>query len=90
MAGLPTLDQAAQDLIQPGLECLQRWGTCSFSGQPTPKHDILIFTNKFSVEIEVNFGSATAVLKCQIIYSTEKRLQTGVCIIGVDSSVFTL
>ncbi|KAK4827689.1 hypothetical protein QYF61_020823 [Mycteria americana] len=30
------LDQVAQSPIQPGLECFQRWGIHSFSGQPVP------------------------------------------------------
>jgi len=30
------LDQVAQDLIQPGLECLQGWGIHHISGQPDP------------------------------------------------------
>ena len=29
-------DQAAQSHIQPGLECLQRWGIHSLLGQPVP------------------------------------------------------
>jgi len=32
-------DQAAQDPIQPGHECLQDWGIPSFSGQPVPAGD---------------------------------------------------
>jgi len=34
--GCQPLDQAAQDPISPGPECLQRWGIHSFSGQPVP------------------------------------------------------
>jgi len=29
-------DPAAQSHIQPGLECLQGWGTHNFLGQPVP------------------------------------------------------
>ena len=32
----PPLDQAAQSLIQPGLECLQGWGIHNLLGQPVP------------------------------------------------------
>ena len=35
-AGCHPLDQAARSRIQPGLEHLQGWGSCSFSGQPAP------------------------------------------------------
>ena len=30
------LDQTGQDPIQPGLECLPRWGIRRFSGRPVP------------------------------------------------------
>ena len=36
--GCHLLDQAAQGLIQPGLEHLQRWGIHSFSGQAGQTH----------------------------------------------------
>ena len=35
-AGLPTADEAAQDLIHPDLECLQGWRTQNILGQPVP------------------------------------------------------
>ena len=34
--GHQPLDQAAQSHIQPGLECLQRWGIHHLLGQPVP------------------------------------------------------
>jgi len=34
--GCHPLDHAAQGPFQPGLECLQRWGTHSFSQLPVP------------------------------------------------------
>ena len=35
-AGLPTADEAAQDLIHPDLESLHGWGTENIFGQPVP------------------------------------------------------
>ena len=36
MQGHQPLDQAAQSHIQPGLECIQKWGIHNLSGQPVP------------------------------------------------------
>jgi len=40
----PCMDSATQGPIQPGLECLQGWGTHSFFGQQCSGQDALPFT----------------------------------------------
>ena len=36
-AGLSATSSGCRGPIQPGLECLEGWGTHSFSGQPMPR-----------------------------------------------------
>jgi len=49
------LDQAAQGPVQPGPECLHRWGNQSLSGQPVPildcplSKDFFLISNPKSV-----------------------------------------
>ena len=61
--GTPQLDQAAQGLIQPGLESLQGRGINHISGQPVPVPTTLSVKDFFLIS-NLNLPSLNLKLKC--------------------------